>query len=233
MIQPRRSKERGYVRQDWLESLHTFSFATYYDHRFMGFRALRVINEDKVQPGEGFDTHSHKDMEIISYVIDGELEHKDSMGNGGVIRPGDIQYMSAGSGVTHSEFNPSPTQVGHFLQIWILPNELGAKPRYGQKTIPYDEKHAKLRLLASPDGEADSITIRQDTKLYASILEKDETVSYTLKQGRYAWLQVVKGEVLVNGEAFGAGDAAAITEEYVLSFRGMMPGTEFLLFDLA
>lgn len=231
MIEPRRSKERAYNNHGWLETLHTFSFGDYFDHRYMGFRSLRVINEDRVRPSEGFDPHSHRDMEILSYVIEGELAHEDSMGNGSVIRAGDIQYMSAGNGVTHSEFNPSKESIVHFLQIWILPEEKGGKPRYDQRTIPLEQRQGQLRLIASPNGADGSIAIRQDARVYASVLDKDQTLSYVLKEGHGAWLQVIKGEVLINGEPFGAGDGAAIEKEFTLSFRGMMPETEFLFFD--
>jgi hypothetical protein len=184
----RRASERGLADHGWLKSFHTFSFADYHDPAHMGFRSLRVINEDRVQPGQGFGTHGHQDMEILSYVLEGQLEHKDSMGTGSVIRPGDVQRMSAGTGVRHSEYNPSSSEPVHFLQIWFLPDRRGLKPSYEQKTFPAAERTGKLRLVASPDGRDGSLTIHQDASLYASLLGRGESVTHTLAAGRAVWL---------------------------------------------
>jgi redox-sensitive bicupin YhaK (pirin superfamily) len=231
VIKTRKSADRGHVNHDWLESYHTFSFAGYHDPRFTHFRSLRVINEDWVQPGEGFDTHPHEDMEIITYVLEGALEHKDSMGTGSVIKPREIQKMSAGTGVTHSEFNHSKSEKVHLLQIWILPDEKGLAPMYEQKTFSDDQKKNKLLLVGSRDGRADSIHIHQDVNLYASILESGEELVYKNHPSRQAWLQVVKGEILVNDIALTAGDGLSVTEEEVLNFKSDKE-SEFLLFDL-
>ena len=213
MISIRRSAERGGGDFGWLNTRHSFSFDRYYDPRFMGFRSLRVINEDVVQPGEGFPTHPHKDMEIITYLLEGALEHKDSLGTGSVIRPGDGQRMSAGTGIRHSEFNHSKTESAHLLQIWILPDHSGHTPGYEQRQFPADEKKGKLRLIASPDGKDGSVTIHQDAKLYVSLLAPGQEVTYELGQGRYAWLQVAKGGVELNGKALNQGDGAGVSEE--------------------
>ncbi|HMF44494.1 MAG TPA: pirin family protein [Polyangia bacterium] len=228
----RRAGERGKADHGWLLSFHTFSFADYYDPAHMGFRALRVINEDRVQPGQGFGAHSHRDMEIISYVLDGALEHKDSMGGSSIIRPGEVQRMSAGTGVTHSEFNASRDELVHFLQIWILPARPGGKPGYEQKAFPEAERRGKLRLVASPDGRDGSVTIRQDVALYASLPRTGETLKHELAAGRHAWLHVARGDVELAGEKLVAGDAAAISDASGIELTGGA-SSEVLLFDLA
>ncbi|QEM69953.1 pirin family protein [Geobacter sp. FeAm09] len=232
MITIRKSHDRGHADHGWLNSQHTFSFADYYDQRHMGFRALRVINEDRVQPGKGFPTHPHRDMEIISYVLEGALEHRDSMGNGSVIRPGDVQRMSAGTGITHSEYNHSPTEQVHFLQIWILPSREGVAPGYEQKTFPEREERGVLRLVASPDGRAGSVMIHQDVNLYATALVPGEELVHPIPAGRHAWLQVARGPVLVNGLALEQGDGAAVSGEEQVLITGREKA-ELLLFDLA
>jgi len=232
MITVRHSTERGGGDHGWLNTRHTFSFDTYYDPKFMGFRSLRVLNEDWVQPAQGFPMHPHRDMEIITYVLEGALEHKDSMGNGSIIRPGDGQRMSAGLGVRHSEANPSQTDPVHLLQIWILPERRGIEPSYEQKTFPEDDKRGRLRLIASPDGHDGSVTIYQDAKLYVSLLKLGQEVKHDLDKGRYAWLQVAKGTVEFNGKSFNQGDGAAISDEKKLTIQGTKEA-EILLFDLA
>jgi redox-sensitive bicupin YhaK (pirin superfamily) len=232
MITIRRSEERGGGDFGWLNTHHTFSFDQYHDSRFMGFRSLRVINEDWVQGGQGFPMHPHRDMEIITYVLDGALEHKDSMGNGSIIRPGDGQRMSAGTGVRHSEANSSKTDAAHLLQIWILPDRRGHEPGYEQKAFPEAEKRGKLGLIASPDGKDGSVTIHQDAKLYASLLQPGQEVKHELEQGRYAWLQVAKGAVELNGQSLNQGDGAAVSDERQLVVKGTADA-EILLFDLA
>jgi redox-sensitive bicupin YhaK (pirin superfamily) len=230
MIQIRKAQDRGHFDHGWLDTYHTFSFADYYDPQFMGFRALRVINEDRVHPGRGFGTHSHRDMEIVTYVLDGELEHRDSMGTGSVIRPGEVQRMSAGTGVLHSEVNPSREHPVHLLQIWILPERRGIKPEYEQKTFPSEERNGKLRLVASRDGAEGSLKIHQDARLFAGTLRNGDSVEYELKPGRYGWLQVARGSVDLNGKKLNAGDGAAIEDERALTLRGQ--DAEVLLFDL-
>jgi len=232
MITIRRSKQRGGGNYGWLNTRHTFSFDRYYDPSFMGFRSLRVINEDWVEPGQGFPMHPHRDMEIITYVLEGALEHKDSMGHGSVVRPGDGQRMSAGTGVRHSEANPSRTDPVHLLQIWILPDRQGHEPSYEQKSFAEEEKRGKLRQIAGPDGKDDSVTIHQDAKLYVSLLEPGQEVKHALAKGRYAWLQVAKGAVELNGKALGYGDGAAVSDEQKLTIKGT-ENAEVLLFDLA
>jgi quercetin 2,3-dioxygenase len=232
MIAVRRSDERGHARHGWLESRHTFSFADYRDPRFMGFRDLRVINEDRVEPGRGFGQHSHRDMEIVSWVIAGELAHEDSLGNGSVIRPGDLQRMSAGTGVTHSEHNPSPTAPVHFLQIWILPARDGLPASYEQRHFPAAERSGRLRLLASPDGREGSVVVHQDVALYAALLAKGESVRHDLAPGRHAWVQVVRGAITANGSALAAGDGAALTGEAAVALAAGEEA-ELLLFDLS
>ncbi|HEX4486399.1 MAG TPA: pirin family protein [Terriglobales bacterium] len=232
MITLRRSAERGGGNHGWLNTKHSFSFSDYYDPKHMGFRSLRVINEDWVQPGHGFPTHPHRDMEIITYVLEGALEHKDSLGTGSIIRPGDGQRMSAGSGIRHTEANASKDELVHLLQIWIMPDKQGHKPGYEQKDFPAEEKRGKLRLIASPNGENGSVTIHQDAKLYVSLLEKDEQVEHKLASGRHAWLQVAKGAVELNGKCLTQGDGAAISEEEKLQIKGT-ENAEVLLFDLA
>jgi redox-sensitive bicupin YhaK (pirin superfamily) len=232
MIQVRRAGERGHAQHGWLESFHTFSFAGYHDPQHMGFRDLRVINEDRVQPGRGFDTHSHRDMEIVSYVVSGALEHRDSLGNGSLIRPGDLQRMSAGSGVTHSEFNASDAELVHFLQIWVLPERQGIEPGYEQKHFPAAERSGRLRRVVSRDGREGSVRIHQDVTLFAGLLEPGDALNQPLDPGRYAWLQVVRGDLELNGARLGPGDGAALANETALSLKADA-ASEVLLFDLA
>jgi redox-sensitive bicupin YhaK (pirin superfamily) len=212
MLEVRRSAERGYADHGWLKSFHTFSFADYYDPAHMGFGPLRVINEDRVAPGMGFGTHGHRDMEIISYVLDGELAHRDSLGNGSVIRPGDVQRMSAGTGVRHSEYNHSKDRVTHFLQIWIEPNVTGIAPSYEEKRFSDADKRGRLRLIASADGGEGSVTIHQDARVYAGLFQRDEGAELELAPGRRAYIHVARGEIDVSGERLGAGDAAMATD---------------------
>jgi quercetin 2,3-dioxygenase len=233
MIQIRRGKERGHANHGWLDTYHSFSFSDYYDPKFMGFRSLRVINEDWVKPGFGFPTHPHRDMEIITYVLEGSLEHKDSMGTGSVIRPGEIQKMSAGTGVRHSEFNHSKDQPVHLYQIWILPEKEGLKPMYEQKAIPAEEKQGKLRLIASPDPGQGAVQLSQDAQLYTAHLDPGKTVEHKLDDGRYAWVQVTRGAVNIAGNELKAGDGAALSKENVVQLSGAKDGGEVLLFDLA
>jgi redox-sensitive bicupin YhaK (pirin superfamily) len=232
MIKVRPAGERGKTKTRWLDSNHTFSFNRYYDPRFTGFRDLLVINEDYVVPESGFGTHSHADMEILSYVVAGQLAHKDSTGTSSVIRPGEMQRMTAGTGVSHSEFNPSETEPTHFLQIWIQPEQQGLKPGYEQREYPEEERRGRLRLVASRDGSDGSVTIRQDVKLYTALLAAGQEVSYQPGEGRHAWVQVVKGEIILNGVPLKAGDGAAISEERALNLKAT-DDAEFLLFDLA
>jgi redox-sensitive bicupin YhaK (pirin superfamily) len=231
MIKIRRSKERGHANYGWLDTNYTFSFSNYYDPRFMGFRSLRVINEDFIAPNQGFPTHGHRDMEILTYVIRGELSHKDSMGNGTTILPNEVQRMSAGTGVLHSEYS-SPTDETHLLQIWILPEEEDLTPGYEQTFFAPEEKKGKLKLVASRAGTDGSVTIHQDVNLYSSILSNDETVEHELAENRHAWVQIVKGEVELNGEILNTGDGAAVSDETLLKIRSLADETEFLLFDL-
>jgi redox-sensitive bicupin YhaK (pirin superfamily) len=233
MITIRPARDRGMANFGWLDSRHTFSFGNYYDPNHMGFASLRVINEDKVAPGQGFGTHGHRDMEIISYVLDGALEHKDSLGTGSVIRPGDVQRMSAGTGIRHSEFNASNHEPVHFLQIWILPEAAGIEPGYEQIHVAPDQKRGQLRLIGSPNGQDGSVTIHQDARLYATVLAEAESVTHPLAAGRGAWVQVVRGAITLNGEALTAGDGAAVTDTPSLTLTGTAPDTEVLLFDLA
>lgn len=231
----RRANERGYADHGWLKSFHTFSFADYYAPAHMGFRALRVINEDRVQGGKGFGTHPHRDMEIISYVLSGALQHKDSMGTGSVIRPGDVQRMSAGTGVTHSEFNASPSEEVHFLQIWILPDQRGYAPSYAQKHFTEAERQNQLRLVASNDGRGGSLTLHQDASLFAGLLAPEQRVTHALEPGRFAWLHVARGQVEVNGQLLAAGDAGAFEQSgsaAEIAVLGREP-SEVLLFDLS
>jgi redox-sensitive bicupin YhaK (pirin superfamily) len=232
MITVRRSGERGHAVHGWLDSRHSFSFADYYDPAHMGFRALRVINEDRVAAGQGFGKHSHRDMEIISYVLEGGLEHKDSMGTGEVIRPGDVQRMSAGTGVTHSELNASSREPVHFLQIWIQPDRRGGTPSYEQKTFSRADKAGRLRLVASPDGRDGSVTIRADAQLFAGMFAHGESAEHPLVPGRGAWVHVVRGKASVNGIELAAGDAVALSEERTVRIEGIDDG-ELLVFDLA
>ena len=232
MINIRHSNQRGGGDYGWLNTRHTFSFDQYYDPRFMGFRSLRVINEDVVAPAGGFPTHPHRDMEIITYVLEGALEHKDSLGTGSVIRPGDGQRMSAGRGIRHSEMNASAKDPVHLLQIWIMPDKPGHEPSYEQKAFPNDEKRGKLRLIASPDGGDGSVTIHQDARLYVSLLSPGDEVTHALDKGRFAWLQVAKGAVELNSKPLQQGDGVAISDEPTLSIKGTKDA-EVLLFDLA
>jgi redox-sensitive bicupin YhaK (pirin superfamily) len=232
MITVRPANERGHADHGWLNTYHSFSFASYFDPNHMGFRSLRVINEDWVQAGGGFGTHPHRDMEIITYVLEGALEHRDSMGTTSAIRPGEVQRMSAGSGVTHSEYNHSPAEAVHLMQIWILPAEKGIQPSYEQQLFPAEEKRGRLRLVASPDGRDGSVTIHQDAELYVTLLEPGETVTHGLGPERHAWVQVARGGVTLNGTALQAGDGAAISAEDSLEITGTEPA-EVLLFDLA
>ena len=233
MITLRPAEERGQADFGWLHTRYTFSFADYYDPEHVQFRSLRVINEDHVDPGHGFGTHPHRDMEIITYVLEGALAHKDSMGTGSTIRPGEVQRMSAGTGVMHSEFNHSPSEGVHLLQIWLLPESKGIKPSYEQKDFPRESKLNRLRLVASPAGDDGSVTIHQDARLYASVLEEGKSVRHELGKDRYAWLQVARGEVSLNGTTLKAGDGAAVEHEAALEITGRVPSSEFLLFDLA
>jgi quercetin 2,3-dioxygenase len=232
MFTLRKANERGHANHGWLDTWHTFSFAHYHDPEHMGFGDLRVINDDRVQPGQGFGTHGHRDMEIITYVLDGALEHKDSMGNGSVIRPGNVQRMSAGSGVRHSEFNASATDPVHLLQIWIEPNVTGIEPSYEEKHFTPDEKRGQLRLIASADGAAGSVTIHQDARLYAALLDGADSVTHALAAGRRAYVHVARGTVTVNGHALAGGDGARISDESRIDFsKGS--NAEILLFDLS
>ncbi|MDJ0572043.1 MAG: pirin family protein [Pleurocapsa sp. MO_192.B19] len=233
MITVRLAHERGNANFGWLDSRHTFSFGSYYDPNHMGFASLRVINEDKVRPGQGFGTHSHQDMEIISYVLEGELAHKDSIGNGSMIRPGDVQRMSAGTGIAHSEFNASATSPVHFLQIWILPERAGIEPSYEQKHFTLDEKQGRLRLVASPDGRDNSVTIHQDANLYVASLNKGDRVNHNTNKNRSLWVQIARGSAEINGQSLQAGDGAAITQETEIAIAATTDNTEILLFDLA
>src|SRR3954468_6316392 len=206
MIRIRKSADRGHFNHGWLDTYHSFSFGRYYDPRFMGFRSLRVINEDRVVPGQGFGTHPHRDMEIVTYVLDGALAHKDSLGTGSTIRPGELQRMTAGTGITHSEFNPSEAEPVHLYQIWLMPEREGLEPSYEQRAFPEDERRNRLRLVASPDGHDGSLTIRQDARLYLGTLDGGREVSHELMPGRHAWLQVLRGDLTLNGMALSAGD---------------------------
>ena len=230
-IQIRRSQERGHARHGWLDTFHTFSFADYWDPQNMGWGPLRVINEDFVAPGTGFPTHAHRDMEIITYVLEGALQHKDSLGTGSVITPGEVQRMSAGTGVRHSEFNASKTERVHLLQIWIEPARTGIAPGYEQKTFAEATRRGRLRLIAAPDGRDGAVTIHQDATVYATNLDRGERVQHTLAPGRLAWLQVARGALLLNGERLAQGDGAAIQSEPTLTIEALEPA-EALLFDL-
>jgi quercetin 2,3-dioxygenase len=232
MINIRKSNERGHADHGWLNTRFTFSFADYYDPKHEQFRTLRVMNDDRVAGGGGFPTHPHRDMEIVTYVLEGALAHKDSMGNGSVIKPGDVQYMSAGTGVAHSEFNASKTEGVHLYQIWMFPDQQGYPPAYDQKNFSDAEKRGKLRLVVSPDGREGSVKIRQDNELYSTILGTGDQVKHALKPERHAYVQVAKGSVKLNGKTLEAGDGAAISEEQALELTGVKEA-EVLLFDLA
>ena len=231
MIQIRKADDRGRTELDWLDSKHTFSFGEYYDPQNMGFRALRVINDDRVAAGQGFGMHPHRDMEIVTYIVDGALEHKDSLGTGSVVRPGDLQRMTAGTGVLHSEFNPSKTSPVHLLQIWIVPEKRALKPSYEQKSFSEAERRGRLRLLASRDGRDGALTVHQDVEVYGGLLDAGEAATHELRPGRHAWLHVARGEVRLGDRVLREGDGAAIDGEPV-ALRGEKAG-EVLLFDLA
>ena len=231
MLAIRPAEERGVANFGWLDSRHTFSFGHYHDPRFMGFGPLRVINEDRVKPSQGFGTHGHSDMEIISYVLDGALEHKDSLGTGSIIRPGDVQRMTAGTGVRHSEFNASDEDPVHFLQIWILPEKNGLEPSYEQKAFTAEDKRGQLRLVGSRDGRDGTVTIHQDVDLYASLLDDGESVSHRFAEGRYGWLQVARGGVRLDGNVLTAGDGVALKDASQIKIDGV-DDAEILLFDM-
>ncbi|MGH7970546.1 MAG: pirin family protein [Limisphaerales bacterium] len=226
----RRANERGHAEHGWLDTYHTFSFADYHDPNWMGFRSLRVINDDLVMPAMGFGTHPHRDMEIITYVLSGALQHKDSMGNGRIIRPGEVQYMAAGTGIQHSEFNPSKDEAVHLLQIWILPERSGLKPRYGEKSLA-DAPKGRFNLVVSKAGRDGSLTINQDADLYIAKLEKGDKAAHELKPARHAWLHVAEGEVKLNGDTLKAGDAVALSDERQVQLVAASP-SQVLLFDL-
>jgi redox-sensitive bicupin YhaK (pirin superfamily) len=232
MLTLRPAAERGHAQHGWLDSWHTFSFAEYQDAKHMGFRALRVINEDRVEPGKGFGKHHHDDMEIVTYVLDGVLAHQDSLGNGATIRPGEVQRMSAGTGIDHSEFNHAPDARVHFLQIWILPERRGLAPGYEQRAFPFDERAGELLLVASRDGKEGSVTVHQDVSIRAGKLPAGATVAHAIAPGRHAWLQVARGAVEVNGVALQAGDGLAATDESKLAIAAK-DASEVLVFDLA
>ena len=232
MLTLRPANERGHADHGWLDTYHTFSFNTYYDENHMGFRALRVINDDRVQAGRGFDWHSHRDMEIITYVLEGALEHKDSMGNGSVVKPGDVQFMSAGNGVMHSEFNPSDKEPVHLLQIWIHPDSRGGVPGYAQKTWSNDEKLNRQCLIVSPGGDQGSLTIKQDARVYATILEKGAAIHIPLDVERHAWLHLARGNLQLGQYRLNSGDGVAISGEDGIELAGL-DASEFLFFDLA
>ncbi len=231
MIAIRKSAARGHANHGWLDSYHTFSFANYYDPNYMSFRSLRVINEDIINPGKGFGTHGHQDMEIITYVLEGALEHKDSLGTGAVIKPGEVQRMSAGTGIQHSEFNQSQTDQVHLLQIWLLPDTNGLSPSYEQRDFPVAERHGNLRLVAARDARNGAVRIHQDVDLYAAILDKSSRVAHALDSNRHGWVQVARGSVLLNGLALENGDGAAVSDESELVIEAT-EDAEILLFDL-
>ena len=226
-----RSSAHGHADHGWLSSHHTFSFGHYYNPDQIGFSDIRVINDDRVVPGKGFGEHSHRDMEIFSYVLEGALEHKDTMGTGSIIRPGDVQMMSAGSGVAHSEYNPSRTESVRFLQIWVIPSELGAKPRYQQNHYSENEKRGRLRLIISPDGAVNSLQIRQDVRIYAGMFNGNEAATFTLSENRYAYIHIARGQINVNGESLDEGDGAKIRDKQLLNFTNGK-NCELLFFDL-
>ncbi|MGB3263596.1 MAG: pirin family protein [Microcoleus sp.] len=232
MITVRKSEARGHANRGWLDSYHTFSFADYYDRNQMNFRSLRVINEDVISPGKGFGTHGHSDMEIITYVLEGALEHKDSLGTGAVIKPGEVQRMSAGTGIQHSEFNHSQADPVHLLQIWLLPDTNGLTPSYEQRNFSVEQRRGKLRLVAARDARDGAVKVHQDVDLYAAVLDKDSRVSHALQPNRHAWVQVARGAILVNGLTLENGDAAAVSGESELLIEATADA-EFLLFDLA
>ncbi|MDZ4818561.1 MAG: pirin family protein [Planctomycetota bacterium] len=232
MIVIRRANERGHANHGWLDTYHTFSFSDYHDHRYNRFRSLRVMNEDVVAPGQGFGTHPHRDMEIVTYVLEGALEHKDSMGNGEVLRPGEFQRMTAGTGITHSEFNPSATESVHLYQIWLFPERKGIEPSYEQKRFAESGRHNRLRLVASRDAADGSLLIHQDARIYLGSLDNEYEVSHSLESGRHAWLQVLRGSVTLNGELLATSDGAAVSDEASLTIQAR-GDSEIMLFDLA
>jgi redox-sensitive bicupin YhaK (pirin superfamily) len=232
MIQIRRSSERGHANHGWLDTYHTFSFADYHDPRHMRFRALRVMNEDRVEPGQGFGTHPHSDMEIVTYVLSGALEHRDSMGNGEILRPGEFQRMSAGTGITHSEFNPSPDEPVHLYQIWLFPERKGIEPSYEQKRFDDAKLHNGLRMVASPDAADGSLLIHQDARIFIARIDGTVRLRHELADGRHAWLQVLRGSVSLNGKDLETSDGAAISEESMLEIQAK-EDAEVMLFDLA
>ncbi len=231
MLTIRKSEERGHANHGWLDTYHTFSFANYYDPDFVQFGPLRVINQDRVEPGRGFGTHGHRDMEIISYVLEGSLEHKDSMGNGSAIGPGDVQVMSAGLGITHSEFNGSATDPLHFLQMWIMPRENGTEPRYEEKHFPLSDRQNQFRLLVSPDGDRESLTINQDAWFYAARAQAGSEFEHTVPAGHKAWVHVAQGEIKLNGETLASGDGAAIESEESLKIESLQE-SEVILWEV-
>lgn len=232
MIGLRKAAERGHFDHGWLDTYHTFSFGDYSDPAHMGFRSLRVINDDRVQPGQGFGMHGHRDMEIVTYVLDGALEHRDSMGNGSILRAGQLQRMTAGTGVRHSEFNPSDKEAVHLYQIWLLPERKGLKPSYEELALDEAQKRGRFCLLASPDGAEGSLTVHQDARLYLASLLPGQAEAHTIERGRAAWLQVLRGSVNLSGHDLSAGDGGAITDENTISVQAAVP-SEVLLFDLA
>ncbi len=232
MLKIRRASERGTFNYGWLETFHSFSFGEYYDPDYKGFRALRVINEDFVQPGKGFQTHSHHDMEIITYLMEGELAHRDSLNHGSVIKPGEVQYMCAGRGVTHSELNNLDDKLTHLIQIWITPHTTGLLPRYEQKPFPIQENKNRWILLASPDGAEGSITIQQDAQVLATIMTPSSILTHPVRSGRYAWIQIVRGAVTINGQGVSRGDGVALSEEPMMRAETQDESCEILLFDL-
>ena len=232
MLQVRRGNQRGYFDHGWLNTYHTFSFSEYYDPHWTQFRSLRVMNEDVVAPGQGFGMHGHRDMEIITYVLSGQLQHRDSLGNGDILRPGELQHMTAGSGIRHSEFNPSGSEPVHLYQIWLLPDRPGLTPRYEQTRFDPQEMAGKLRLVASPDGADGSLSIHQDARLYLATIDNGAAVRHTLSAGRHGWLQALRGNVDLNGERLAAGDGAAISDLEELRIEANGPA-EVMLFDLA
>jgi redox-sensitive bicupin YhaK (pirin superfamily) len=232
MIQIRRSEDRGHFNHGWLDTYHTFSFSDYYDPAHLHFRALRVMNEDRVAGGQGFGMHPHRDMEIVTYVLEGALEHRDSMGNGEILRPGELQRMTAGTGIMHSEFNPSATEPVHLYQIWLFPEAKGLTPSYEQRAFPDEGKHNRWRLVASRDGRDGSLTVHQDAELHLARLDAGQQLEYALPPGRFAWLQVLRGQVTLNGKPLATSDGAAVSEETSLAVQAAAPA-EVLLFDLA
>ncbi|PQO33808.1 pirin family protein [Blastopirellula marina] len=232
MIQVRKSADRGHANHGWLDTYHTFSFSSYQDRNHVHFRALRVMNEDRVEPGQGFGTHPHNDMEIVTYVLEGALEHKDSMGNGEVLRPGEFQRMTAGTGITHSEFNPSETEPVHLYQIWLFPDRKGHTPSYEQKRFPDEQLHNRLRVVASPDAEEGSLAIHQDAKIFLSKLDAGASLEQPLAESRHAWLQVLRGSVTLNGVPLSTSDGAAVSDERLLKIEAN-DAAEIMLFDLA